>query len=611
MLFRSFNIPYPLPKLDLIAIPDFESGAMENWGAVTYRERALLYDPKHSSAAGKEQVATVIAHELAHQWFGNLVTMQWWNDLWLNEGFASWMEYKAVHHLFPEWEMWIQFAIDEQGSAFGLDGFESSHPIEVEVVNPADIDEIFDAVSYNKGASVIHMLEQYLGEETFRKGLHQYLNKFKYGNATTKDLWESLATASKKPVQKIMDTWTKQTGYPVVSAQAKEKEITLAQERYFFSGRKKDATLWCIPLAITQGKETKYHLMERQQESIAREKGLTLLNKNQVGFYRLQYDNTLFQEQIKAFQEKQLGTLDKIGLVADTFALAESNYTKMDQFLDVLQYVRDENNYTLWADIAGSISQLQMLFTHHDFSDDLDALCRWAFAHVLKKVGWEEKKGEQHTQILLRLSVLGMTGFSKEESVQAEAKKRFQEYLRTKTLNPNLRGVVYSLAAWTGNTETWEQLRQMHEAATLQEEKIRVLAAMCMFQQKELLQKTLAYSLSSAVRSQDSPIGVARIARNPFGMELAWEFLKEHWSEFMKRYGAGGHLLGKIIQAVTSGFSTLEKAADVKAFFKQHPIPHAKRAIEQSLENIAINRQFVQHHEATVTSWLKDWKQKI
>ena len=215
-----FAIAYPLPKMDLIAIPDFAAGAMENWGAVTYRETAILVDPEHSSAATRQRVAIVIAHELAHQWFGNLVTMEWWTHLWLNEGFASWIEYLAVDHLFPEWEIWTQFVFSDFGRALSLDSLRHSHPIEVEVRHPSEISEIFDAISYSKGASVIRMLASYVGEDDFRRGLQVYLRRHQYGNASTEDLWQALAEESGKPVKAVMDTWTKQSGYPVLSVSA-------------------------------------------------------------------------------------------------------------------------------------------------------------------------------------------------------------------------------------------------------------------------------------------------------------------------------------------------------------------------------------------------------
>src|SRR3989344_3432810 len=503
-----FDIPYPLPKSDLIAVPDFESGAMENWGAISYRETALLFDEKISSVAAKERVAIVVAHELAHQWFGNLVTMHWWNDLWLNEGFASWMEYKAVDHLFPEWDMWVQFYNDDQSGAFSLDGLETSHPIEVEVINPAQIAEIFDAVSYDKGASIIRMLEQYLGEEVLRKGMKSYLSKFAYGNATTQDLWESLAQVSRKPVGKIMDSWTKQTGYPLITTKTTDKHIDLVQERYFLSGRKEDSAIWNIPIAVQQDKERESVLMEKKEHRIQK-KGLTLLNKDQVGLYRIQYDDRLFKEQLQALQEKKLNILDKLGLIGNSYALAEAHYADMTRFLELLQHLREETDYNLWSDIAGSIGQLQMMFIDHKFADDLDALTRWIFEKVVKRMGWEEKKTDSHRDILLRLTVLATTGFSNEKNVQTEAQKRFAHYVKTKEINSNLRGVIYSLSAWTGDKNTWEQFKKFHEEAKLQEEQVRILGAMCMFQQKELLLTTLEYSLSPAVRPQASPGGVA------------------------------------------------------------------------------------------------------
>ena len=250
-----FGIPYPLPKLDHIAIPDFAAGAMENWGAITYREVVLLVDPENTSEAVRQRVAGIISHEMAHMWFGDLVTMAWWNGLWLNESFASWMGDKAVDHLFPEWEQWTQFLVGDTTSALSLDGLKNSHPIEQEVNNPAEIDQLFDAISYSKGASILRMLEHFLGAEVFRQGLHQYLTKHQYGNAETHDLWDALGRASGQPVADIMDTWVKQTGYPVlevqVNRQAQGIDVTLSQSRFVYEsilGRQEaDDTLWRAP----------------------------------------------------------------------------------------------------------------------------------------------------------------------------------------------------------------------------------------------------------------------------------------------------------------------------------------------------------------------------
>src|SRR5918996_892760 len=274
-----FGIPYPLPKLDLIAIPDFAAGAMENWGAITYREVALLVDPAHSSAATKQRVAIIIAHEIAHMWFGNLVTMAWWNDLWLNEGFASWIEYKAVDHLFPEWDMWTQFIFSDTGPAMSLDGLKNTHPIEATVKTPNEVNELFDAISYSKGAAIIRMLEQFLGEETFRRGLVHYLSTHQYGNARTEDLWSALAQISGKPVKAIMDTWTKQPGYPFLEVQEKAPEnshpvLSLTQRRFFLdhdpAHESRDASLWRIPVGVRSAAAETPHftMMERREAAV-------------------------------------------------------------------------------------------------------------------------------------------------------------------------------------------------------------------------------------------------------------------------------------------------------------------------------------------------------
>ncbi|XP_020615245.1 puromycin-sensitive aminopeptidase-like protein [Orbicella faveolata] len=250
-----FNISYPLPKMDLIAIPDFAAGAMENWGLVTYRETALLVDPENSSSAAKQWVGLVVGHELAHQWFGNLITMEWWTHLWLNEGFASWIEYLCVDHCFPEWDIWTQFVTTDFSRAMQLDALTNSHPIEVPVGHPGEIDEIFDAISYSKGASVIRMLHDYVGEKAFKEGLCYHLDKFKYSNATTEDLWASLSHASSKPVAAVMETWTKQMGFPVLSVTAEQKgdsrEVTITQNKFFADGVSQGSYHWQVPVSIS------------------------------------------------------------------------------------------------------------------------------------------------------------------------------------------------------------------------------------------------------------------------------------------------------------------------------------------------------------------------
>jgi aminopeptidase N len=288
-----FGIDYPLPKCDLIALPDFASGAMENWGCITFREHAMLVDPANTSLSSKQYVAMVVAHELAHQWFGNLVTMRWWTDLWLNEGFASWIEYLAVDHIYPEWKMWTQFVIDEQQQALKLDALEHTHPIEVVVTHPDEIRTIFDAISYSKGASSIHMLHSYLGPEAFQTGLRYYLKKHSYSNTDTSDLWDALEEASEKPVKGFMDAWTSQPGFPLVRATVEEGEVSLVQERFYSNPAHKVVTATTWPIA-TQAHSAGLPALFEVNKAIypAKETTEFKLNRSHSGFYRTTYNRS-------------------------------------------------------------------------------------------------------------------------------------------------------------------------------------------------------------------------------------------------------------------------------------------------------------------------------
>ncbi|KDO73545.1 hypothetical protein CISIN_1g002775mg [Citrus sinensis] len=316
-----FAVPYSLPKLDMIAIPDFAAGAMENYGLVTYRETALLYDDQHSAAANKQRVATVVAHELAHQWFGNLVTMEWWTHLWLNEGFATWVSYLAADSLFPEWKIWTQF-LDECTEGLRLDGLAESHPIEVEVNHTGEIDEIFDAISYRKGASVIRMLQNYLGAECFQRSLASYIKKYACSNAKTEDLWAALEEGSGEPVNKLMNSWTKQKGYPVISVKVKEEKLELEQSQFLSSGSPGDGQ-WIVPITLCCGsydvcknfllynKSDSFDIKELLGCSISKEGdngGWIKLNVNQTGFYRVKYDKDLAASHLDALLRGEIFT---------------------------------------------------------------------------------------------------------------------------------------------------------------------------------------------------------------------------------------------------------------------------------------------------------------
>ncbi|MBI4035953.1 M1 family metallopeptidase [Candidatus Daviesbacteria bacterium] len=576
-----FGIDYPLPVLDMIAIPDFAAGAMENWGAVTYRESTLLIDEERSSTANKQWVALVIAHELAHQWFGNLVTMEWWTHLWLNEGFASFIEYLAIDNIFPQWDIWTQFIANEMGEAFSLDALKNTHPIEVPVGHPAEISEIFDKVSYSKGASVLRMLWKYLGEKDFQKGLQHYLKKHSFSNAQTEDLWAALEKVSKKPVGKIMANWTGKPGHPLIKVQATGNRLQLTQSRFFSSPISKkqtnDTTIWSIPLKA--GKEQFLMSKKRLEISNKGEK----LNTDEASLVRVEYQKDYLEKLKASIANKKLVAPDRLGLIRDIFDLAQSGNVATDLSLEFAQNYKNEEDYTVWAELTGHISQLDSLFALEPFYPQFQDYGRDLYQLIASKMGWQKKEKERHTDGLLRGMVLYKLGsFGDRETI-----KKAQDLLKKGNIDPDLRGVVYNLVAENGGTGEFDTLIEMYKKEDNQQEKDRIGRALGLFPAKTLLEKTLDFSISKHVRFQNSLQIIASVWGNPHGRYLAWEFVKENWQLLKERY-AGGHYFTRVFGPAAQ-FTKLEDAKDIEKFVSKNPVPEAKRTIAQALEQIYSN----------------------
>ncbi|MQG13599.1 MAG: M1 family metallopeptidase [SAR202 cluster bacterium] len=614
-----FGIPYPLPKLDHIAIPDFAAGAMENWGAVTYRETALLVDPDNSSAGTRQRVAEVIAHEMAHMWFGDLVTMEWWDDLWLNESFASWMGNKAVDWLFPEWEMWTQFVNMDTNRALSLDGLKNSHPIEQAVKNPAEVSQLFDAISYSKGASVIRMLENFLGEESFRKGLNRYLSSHMYDNARTEDLWSALETESGRPVTAIMDSWVKQMGYPVLQVESDrtggQTTLSVTQERFVYDrflgdgepDSDSDNEVWRVPVSASQGsEESAVTVMDGRQTQIdvpGSGDGWVKLNPLQTGFFRVNYSTEDWQRLVPAIESLELHATDRLGVQNDAYALSRAGLLPVTQFLSLAQAYKNEGDASVWSDLASNLRDIEQLISDEAIHPAYQGFAREIFGPAARKIGWEPKSGEGHLDALLRSTVLSQAGSYHDPGVTAQASERFQKYLQDReTLAPDLRGVVFALAAQSGGKDVYDQIWGLEGETDLAEEKIRLLMSLTRFQRPELLNSTLADSLSAKVRSQDSITLVAGVAANPKGRDLAWEFVKDNWAEFDRRYGGGGFGLMRLV-SICSHFNSQEKADEVDSFFAEHPAPAAERTIRQALERVRLNIKWLEQNRQELTDW--------
>ena len=605
--------PIPSKKLDHFAIPDFAAGAMENWGAITYREVALLFDPENSAAPTRQRIVEIIAHEMAHMWFGDLVTMEWWDDLWLNESFASWMGNKATDALFPEWSMWTQFLYQDVGEGLRIDALRNSHPIEANVKDPGEIREIFDAISYNKGASILWMLEQYLGEDTFRDGLRVYLSRHKYGNAQGADLWRAMEEESGRPVISLMDSWIKQTGFPALTVEPSPdgKSLALSQKRFLYDqllGEDPGDTTWKVPVSVSHsdGSSGKPALMEGQILELPADaaQGWTKVNPGQNGFYRVRYAPDMLSPLLNAASTFELPPTDRLGLQSDLFALVKAGMEPATRYLDLVGAYKGETDATVWTDLSTNLRELEVLLADHPSLDQLRSFNKTVYENIVDRLGWEESPGEGHLDALLRTTVLARAGGLGNESVLEEARDRFQRFLQDPTsLRPDIRGVAYSLVALDADRDIYETLWELEDKATLQEEKRRLLGAVSRPRDPGLLQETLERSLSDRVRAQDAPLVIISVAANRFGRDLAWDFVKDNWAEFDRRYGKGGFMIMRLV-SITEAFTTLERADEVESFFEANPVAGAQRTVQQALESIRLNARWLELNSDAVTAWL-------
>ena len=602
-----FGIPYPLEKLDHIAIPDFAAGAMENWGCITYRETALLVDPENSSAGTRQRVAEVVAHEMAHMWFGDLVTMEWWDDLWLNESFASWMGTKATDWAFPEWDMWTQFVNMDTNRALSLDGLKNSHPIEQEVKDPSEISQLFDAISYSKGASVIRMLEHFLTPEVFRQGLHQYLAANQYANARTEDLWAALENASQLPVTAIMNTWTGQMGYPVLNVEARESgdqlELALSQERFVYDNllgeSEPEEMVWQVPVGISHSGGAESLVMNEAQARVqlprpAGDESWFKVNPSQTGFFRVNYSVEDWLRLIPAIRALTLPATDRLGIQNDAYALSKAGLLPITQCLDIAAAYENETDASVWSDLASNLRDIELLVAEEPCHESFRSFARDLFGPAARRIGWDARQGEGHLDALLRSTVLSQAGGYGDTELLGQATERFQAYRAdSSTLPPDLRGVVFSLAAQAGDEGTYDQLWDLERKADLQEEKIRLLLAVARFTQPELLLETLRRTLTDDVRSQDTISVVTAVAANLKGRHLAWQFVQDNWAEFDRRYGTGGFGLMRLV-SVCGNFTDAAKVEEAEAFFREHPAPAADRTIRQALERVRLNSRWLE-----------------
>ena len=595
---KYFGIKYPLPKLDLIAVPDFAAGAMENWGAITFRETILLYDPKTSSTRTKQFIAEVISHEIAHQWFGNLVTMKWWNDLWLNESFATFMATKFVDKFYPEWDMWNQFVEDAMNVAMGIDSLKTTHPIDVTVNSPAEIREIFDAISYDKGGCVLRMLEHYVGEPNFQKGLKKYLSDFKYKNAEGKDLWDAIGKASNMPVTSMVNTWLRQSGFPMVEVNQDGNTLKLKQKRYLLEKNKKfDKGLWSIPVSLGLENEISKKLLSKKSMSVKLPKSTIgfVANYGRKGFYRVKYDEGILLDLKMLVYEKRIPAIDRWAIQNDLFSLCISGDEQVKNYLDFSDAYYDEDSYLSTVNVAHNLASLYFRAFDEKFSEEIRGYAINYLRKILFNLGWDAKKSDKHTDAMLRAFVISALGKMNDEEATNEALKRYSKFLKSPgSMSPDLVEPICSIAAWNGNAKTYSQLTNLYRNANTMEEKLRFLGAMCGFKDTKLLCKSLDFSQTSEVRSQNMQLPIMKVAANPYGDKILWSWLKKNWKKLNKKVGHGNPLFNRIVASISSvADDSMEK--EIKQFFKDNPTPGTERTQSQTLERIRINSKFLRN----------------
>ncbi|MCV0430232.1 M1 family metallopeptidase [Nitrosopumilus sp.] len=593
---KYFGIKYPLPKLDLIAVPDFAAGAMENWGAITFRETILLYDPKTSSTRTKQFIAEVISHEIAHQWFGNLVTMKWWNDLWLNESFATFMATKFVDKFYPEWDLWNQFVEDAMNVAMGLDSLKTTHPIDVVVNSPAEIREIFDAISYDKGGCVLRMLEHYVGEPNFQKGLKKYLSDFKYQNARGQDLWNAIGKASKMPVSSMVNTWLKQPGFPLVEINQDGNTLKLKQKRYLLEPEKKFSKgLWSIPLSLGLESEISTKLFTKKSMTVKLPRNTLgfVANYGRKGFYRVKYDEGILLDLKMLVDDKRIPAIDRWAIQNDLFSLCVSGDEQVRNYLDFSDAYFEEDSYLASVNVAHNLASLYFRSFDEPFAEEIRGYAVNYFRKILFNLGWVPQKSDKHTDALLRGFAISVLGKMNDDDVTDEALRRYKKFLKSPgSIHPDLIEPICSIAAWNGNSKTHSELTKLYKTAKTMEEKLRFLGALCGFKDKKLLLKSLNFSQTTHVRSQNMQLPIMKVAANPYGEKVLWPWLKKNWKKINKKVGHGNPLFNRIVASIASVTDdSMEK--EIKTFFKKNPTPGTERTQSQTLERIRINSKFL------------------
>lgn len=635
-----FQVDFPLPKQDMIAAPDFAAGAMENWGLITYRETALLFKPGVSAASNKQRIALVVSHELAHQWFGNLVTPSWWTDLWLNEGFASYVEYLGVEAVQPQIKLLEQFIVNDLQDVLSLDALESSHPISIPVKHPDEINEIFDRISYGKGASIIRMMDKFLTSDSFKKGLTNYLRAFQFDSAEQDDLWTHLTEQAHKDgtlrsdltVKQVMDTWTLQTGFPLITVARNYVAGTaeISQERFLLNQTQSSESRWWVPITYTspgQDFNNTYNniwLNDKQwslkMNDMPKKDEPVIFNVQQTGFYRVNYDKKNWKLLAETLNKDHtsIHVINRAQILDDALELAKVGKLDYQTALSLTGYLSKETEYIPWYSALHGLSHIKDMLKRTSAYGEFKSYMLKLLEPIYQKLGFDGKMDDEHLDILLRKKIVSWACSMGHEDCVNKVTGTFTNWMgmtdpdaeEKNPIDVNLKSVTYCNAIAEGGEKEWDFAWERYENSNVGSEKANILYALGCTEQVWLLNRYLNMSLTSGsgVRRQDGSKVIGSVARNTVGRYLAFNFLRDKW-ELIKSYFAGFSAIGRTVKAISKSFNTGFDLAELKAFQKarEGDLGTSDRAVKQSIEAGLVNVQWMEDNYETVWTWLKDY----
>lgn len=638
-----FQVTYPLPKLDMATMSDFKFSAMENWGLILYRESALLYDPEKSSSSDKQNLGNIIAHEVAHQWFGNLVTPAWWSDLWLKEGFATYLGYIALNATEPSWEVMDQFLLNQLQLVLVADSLLSTHPIIAEVNNPDEISQMFDIISYRKGASIIRMMQHFLTEDTFRKGLKSYLNVLKYQSAEQNDLWRHLTQAAREDgmlvgemsVKEVMDSWTLQKGYPVISLARNGTTATLTQNWFLLDdkarevGPSKNSSSegqgWWVPISYTTKDFSDFHdthpryWMAPTKEplqitGLPEESQWVVLNIQQTGYYRVNYNNNNWHLLIAQLEtgHTAIHPSNRAQILSDAFNLARAGLLDYATALGTTTYLVHEKGYVPWKAALSSFQYLRDMFGRSAGYGSLREYLRLLVVQLYDSVGFDDQPASPHVMRLKRVVAVAHACRLAHLPCINRASQLFTVWLaephNASIVTGNTAATVLCIGVAAGGEKEWQAAWDRYTHSNVGSERETILTALGCTREVWLLAKYLEMAVTpgSGVRKQDARKVFNSVAYNPIGRDLAWNFLQDRWNYILEYLGPGSLHLSNIIKDTTNSFNTQLELKELERFKSDNSghLGSATRALDQALESTRLNVQWMKNNYQPVVDWL-------